>query len=82
MTRENQANQPNGQSQAAGERKLIEDRLAKTAEIRSRGIDPYPPRFNRTHTSLEAIALFQSLERGGEEPDQTENHIVGILYRS
>ena len=81
MTRENQANQPNGQSQAAGERKLIEDRLAKTAEIRSRGLDPYPPRFNRTHTSVEAVALFQSLEEGGTESDHSDSHSVRVAGR-
>jgi len=81
MTRENQANQPNGQSQAAGERKLIEDRLAKTAEIRSRGLDPYPARFNRTHTSVEAVALFQSFEQGDDESDHQDNHIVRVAGR-
>ena len=81
MTRENQANQPNGQSQAAGERKLIEDRLAKTVEIRSRGLDPYPPRFNRTHTSVEAVALFQSLEEGGTESDHSDSHSVRVAGR-
>ena len=81
MTRENQANQPNGQSQAAGERKLIEDRLAKTAEIRSRGLDPYPPRFNRTHTTVEAVALFQSLEEGDREAD-CGTHIVRVAGRA
>ena len=81
MTRENQANQPNVQSQAAGERKLIEDRLAKTAEIRSRGLDPYPARFNRTHTSVEAVALFQSFEQGDDESDHQDNHIVRVAGR-
>ena len=80
MTRENHANQPNGQSQAAGERKLIEDRLAKTAEIRSRGLDPYPARFNRTHTSVEAVALFQSLEEGNRESD-CGTHTVRVAGR-
>ncbi len=81
MTRENQANQPNVQSQAAGERKLIEDRLAKTAEIRSRGLDPYPARFNRTHTSVEAVALFQSFEQSDDESDHQDNHIVRVAGR-
>ena len=47
---------------AAGERKLIEDRLAKTAQIRAKGIDPYPARFDRTHTSVEATKLFKYAE--------------------
>ena len=47
---------------AAGERKLIDDRLAKTAQLRAKGIDPYPPRFDRTHTSVEAVTLFEYAE--------------------
>ncbi len=47
---------------AAGEQKLIEDRLAKVAQIRAQGIDPYPPRYDRTHTSVEAVTLFEYAE--------------------
>ena len=42
----------NEEVSAAGEQKLIEDRLAKAAQLREKGIDPYPPRFDRTHNSV------------------------------
>ncbi len=42
-------------------------RLEKLNNIRSRNIDPYPPRFPRTHTVQEAIALFQQQEGTGAE---------------
>jgi lysyl-tRNA synthetase class 2 len=62
MTNQDQQEQPNQEESAAGEQKLIEDRLAKTAQIRAQGIDPYPARFDRTHTSVEATKLFEYAE--------------------
>jgi lysyl-tRNA synthetase class 2 len=66
MTPENQQEKP---GQQIGERKLIDDRLAKTARLRAQGIDPYPPRFDRTHTTLEAVKLFEDTEAAlGPDP--------------
>ena len=65
MTNQEQQDQSSTSNEAdavVGERKLMEDRLAKTTEIRSKGLDPYPPRFDRTHTSVEAISLFEEEE--------------------
>ena len=62
MTNEDSQEQPSTQDSAAGERKLIEDRLAKTAQLRAGGTDPYPARFDRTHTSVEATKLFEYAE--------------------
>jgi lysyl-tRNA synthetase, class II len=39
-----------------------ERRLAKLRELREQGIDPYPPRSHRTHTTSEAISRFEELE--------------------
>lgn len=39
---------------------LIQNRRANLARLINRGIDPYPPRFNRTHTTK---AVVQRLER-------------------
>src|SRR5437588_11001749 len=44
-------------------------RLAKLQELRELGIDPYPPRSNRTHTSAEAIAELVE----GEKSQQTDD---------
>ncbi len=41
---------------------LIEARLEKLKRIREQGIDPYPTRFHRTHTSEAAVALYQQTE--------------------
>jgi lysyl-tRNA synthetase, class II len=64
MTNEDQPEQiaPTQEESAAGEQKLIEDRLAKTAQIRAQGLDPYPARFDRTHSSVEAVTLFEYAE--------------------
>lgn len=41
---------------------LIEARLDKLERIREQGVDPYPNRFHRTHTSESAVALYQQTE--------------------
>jgi lysyl-tRNA synthetase class 2 len=45
-------------------------RLEKIEELRAEGIEPYPTRAERTHTSAEIIAEFESAERDSAE-DQT-----------
>ena len=47
---------------------LIAQRKEKLARLRGRGIDPYPPRFDRTHTAAEATALAPA---DGAGPDVT-----------
>src|SRR3954462_654401 len=44
-------------------------RLAKLREIRDLGLDPYPPRAQRTHMAKDAIAAFDEWEAayGGQE---------------
>jgi lysyl-tRNA synthetase class 2 len=41
-------------------------RLEKVRSLREQGIDPYPPRADRTHTSQEAISAFEEAEKLGE----------------
>ena len=68
--------------QAAGEAKLIEDRLAKATQLRSEGIDPYPSRFDRTHTSVEAVDLFGQIEDtsdDGEDPHTKAIRVAGRI---
>ncbi len=49
------------------ESQLIKSRLEKLERLRARGIDPYPHRFERTHTTAQALSLFQAAEeRQGE----------------
>ena len=42
---------------------LVNSRLEKLKRLRARGIDPYPNRFDRTHTTPEAISYFESEEK-------------------
>ncbi len=46
-------------------------RLKKIEELRAEGIDPYPTRAERTHTSVEAIAAFEAAEADGKEVPAT-----------
>jgi len=51
---------------------IVRQRLDKLQGIRQRGIDPYPHRYRRTHTTKEAIALFEQREgTGGDAPQVT-----------
>jgi len=42
-------------------------RLQKLEELRAEGVEPYPTRAQRTHTSAQAIAEFESVEKDGQE---------------
>jgi len=43
----------------AGQERIEQPRLEKLSRIINRGINPYPHKFHRTHTSSEAIELFE-----------------------
>jgi lysyl-tRNA synthetase class 2 len=40
---------------------LEEQRLSKLRQLRDAGIDPYPPRIRRTHTTAQALAEFEAV---------------------
>ena len=46
---------------------LLQIRLDKVHRLRRAGIDPYPPRFRRTHSSQKAAALLAKAE--SRQPD-------------
>jgi lysyl-tRNA synthetase class 2 len=49
---------------------IVKQRRDKLRRIRQRGIDPYPHRCHRTHTTKQAVALFEQWERsGGNAPE-------------
>ena len=54
---------------------LIEARLEKLKRIREQGVDPYPNRFRRTHTSESAVALYQQTE-GQRDPGARTEEVV------
>jgi lysyl-tRNA synthetase class 2 len=53
-----------------GER-ISEQRLQKLNNIRAMGIDPYPPRFKRTHSAQQAIELLSQQEQAGKAEQAT-----------
>ncbi|MBI4294724.1 MAG: lysine--tRNA ligase [Chloroflexi bacterium] len=44
---------------------ITQQRLEKLEKLRSRGIEPYPPRYRRTHTTQQALAIFEDQAGGG-----------------
>ena len=59
---------------------LEEKRLEKIEQLREAGIEPYPLRVERSHTSSEAIAAFEAAEAAsGEELPQIEATLCGRI---
>ena len=52
---------------------LLRSRREKLENLRQRGIDPFPPRSHRTHTTHEAIALFETEETRLGEGARTDH---------
>lgn len=46
--------------------RVAEQRLQKLERIRAMGIEPYPPRFQRTHTTGQAVELLVQQEQAGK----------------
>ncbi len=53
-------------------------RYQKVIELRELGIEPYPPRVSRTHTTRQAIAEFERAEREGA-PEPVRVTVAGRL---
>jgi lysyl-tRNA synthetase, class II len=49
-----------------GMERIPEQRLQKLANIRAMGIDPYPPRYTRTHSAQQAVELLAQAEQSGK----------------
>ena len=59
---------------------LEEKRLEKIEQLREAGIEPYPLRVERTHTSGEAIAAFEASEaKQGENASEIEVTLCGRI---
>ena len=50
---------------------LLRNRRDKLNHISQRGIDPFPPRYHRTHTATDAVDLFQEEERANGDGART-----------
>ena len=57
---------------------LEQTRLEKLDRLRSEGIEPFPGRANRTHTSIQAIEAFEAEEKS-ESPASVNATLVGRL---
>ena len=55
-------------------------RLAKVEALRSQGRDPYPVRFDRTHTTAELHASHGGIDAGAEVDDTVR--VAGRLNRN
>jgi len=53
---------------------LVQHRIDKMARLRAAGIEPYPYRYDRTHTTAEAVAAF---ENAGEADESMSVSIAG-----
>ena len=57
---------------------IVGQRLEKLDRLRRRGIEPYPPRYKRTHTATEARSLFEQHEKG-DAPAPPEVSLAGRI---
>ncbi len=60
--------------------RVAQQRRQKLDRIRARGIDPYPHRYHRNHTTQEAVALLKRQEEGltGEETVRVAGRIMAM----
>ncbi|MBP6016785.1 MAG: lysine--tRNA ligase [Candidatus Promineofilum sp.] len=57
---------------------LEEQRLEKLSRLQAQGIDPYPLRAERTHTTAEAVAAFESAAEGETVPVTVVGRLVSM----
>ncbi|HLF70609.1 MAG TPA: lysine--tRNA ligase [Dehalococcoidia bacterium] len=55
------------------EEELYAERFAKLQRLRARGVDPYPARYDRTHTSAQALQAFLDFEGAGSPAGEALN---------
>ena len=63
------------------ESKLRADRVGKIASLRERGIDPFPGRVTRTHTTAEARQLFVEVETDSNADGDPRTEPVSVAGR-
>ncbi len=64
----------------AAERTFVEvARRDKLAALRTRGVEPFPYRFARTHTAAEALALLAKAEEAGDGAGEPEVAVAGRI---
>ena len=63
------------------EAKLRSDRVRKIESLRDRGIDPFPPRVQRSHTMEQAKLSFDAAEESQGADDETRTEPVSVAGR-
>lgn len=58
---------------------LEQTRLEKLERLRAQGVEPYPNRAERTHTSLQAIQAFEAAEGAGGQVDPVHVTLAGRI---
>ena len=59
---------------------LVKVRLEKLSRLRAKGIDPYPHRYQRTHSTQQSVSYFQSVEETqGDDARSDEVTVAGRL---
>ncbi len=53
--------------------RITEQRQQKLDRIRARGLNPYPHRYHRSHTTQQAIALLEQIEAGPSQEEPAVN---------
>jgi lysyl-tRNA synthetase class 2 len=62
--------------------KLEQERLDKARELEARGVDLYPRRVTRTHTTAQAIDALLAAESAGAPPDSVPVTVTGRIRRA
>ena len=60
---------------------LVKVRLQKLERLKARGIEPYPHRFDRTHTTQEAASFFESQDQPPGDGSDTRTDQVAVAGR-
>jgi lysyl-tRNA synthetase class 2 len=58
--------------------RIAQNRREKLERIRARGIEPYPHRYRRSHTTQQAVALLKQQEGS---PGEAEAQVVDVAGR-
>jgi lysyl-tRNA synthetase class 2 len=58
---------------------IAQQRLEKLKRIQARGINPYPHSYNRSHTTNEAVALFEQIEKKPQAAPSPELSLAGRI---
>jgi lysyl-tRNA synthetase class 2 len=58
---------------------IAQQRLDKLEKIRGQGINPYPPTYHRSHTTQEAVAIYQQAESSPDKITIQEFSLAGRI---